>query len=109
MRQKRFTEEFRQEAVRLALTSGRRQTEIARDLGVGQSTLERWIGAERDRAGALVIEGEAPEQELKRLRRENFILQQERDILNWSRNRNRSSGAISRRNAAVFFAQEGSR
>ena len=109
MRQKRFTEEFRQEAVRLALTSGRRQTEIARDLGVGQSTLERWIGAERDRAGPLIVEGENAEQELKRLRRENFILQQERDILNWSRNRNRSSGAISRRNAAVFFAKEGSR
>lgn len=80
MKQKRFTQEFRDEAVRLVLTSGRRQTEIARDLGLGHSTLERWLSQAR---GGLppVVGGETPDEELKRLRRENAVLRQERDIL----------------------------
>jgi transposase len=80
MKQKRFTKEFRDEAVRLVLTSGRRQTEIARDLGLGHSTLERWLSAARDRS-ATIASGETPEEELKRLRRENAVLRQEREIL----------------------------
>jgi transposase len=48
--QRRFTKEFEDEAVRLALTSGRTQRGIAEDLGVGLSTLVRWIGRSRDRA-----------------------------------------------------------
>ena len=48
--QRRFTKEF-EEAVRLAQTSGRTQREIAGDLGIGLSTLVRWIG--RSRIGAL--------------------------------------------------------
>ena len=43
-KQKNFTKEFETEAVRLAQTSGRTQREIAQDLGVGLSTLVRWIG-----------------------------------------------------------------
>lgn len=49
-KQKNFTKEFETEAVRLAQTSGRTQREIARDLGVGLSTLVRWIGRSRDQA-----------------------------------------------------------
>ncbi|MXQ14256.1 MmgE/PrpD family protein [Microvirga makkahensis] len=41
--QRRFSKEFQDEAVRLALTSGRNHHEIAADLGVGQSTLRHWI------------------------------------------------------------------
>jgi transposase len=44
-----FTKEFEEEAVRLVATSGRTQREIAEDLGVGLSTLVRWIGRSRDR------------------------------------------------------------
>ena len=44
----RPTREFRREAVRLALTSGRTRWEIAEDLGIGLSTLTRWLGQERD-------------------------------------------------------------
>ena len=44
----RPTAEFRREAVRLALTSGRRRREIAEDLGIGLSTLTRWLSRERD-------------------------------------------------------------
>src|SRR5215211_4886252 len=51
--QRRFTKEFEEEAVRLAQTSGRTQREIAGDLGIGLSTLVRWIGRrERCHGGA---------------------------------------------------------
>src|SRR3954449_624970 len=46
--QRRFTKEFEEEAVRLAQTSGRTQREIAGDLGIGLSTLVRWIGRSRE-------------------------------------------------------------
>ncbi|WP_156878705.1 IS3 family transposase [Roseomonas gilardii] len=80
---RRFTKEFEDEAVRLVRTSGRSQREIAEDLGIGLSTLVRWISRSRDR------QIDAPDRsgqedvaaELKRLRRENEILRQERDIL----------------------------
>ena len=76
----RPTPEFRREAVRLALTSGRTRREIAEDLGIGLSTLTRWLREERDASEP----SEAPvdvHAELKRLRRENAVLKQERDIL----------------------------
>jgi transposase len=89
----RPTPEFRREAVRFALTSGRTRREIAENLGVGLSTLTRWLGQERNASER----SEAPvdlHAELKRLRRENAVLKQERDIL---------------KKAAAFFAKEGSR
>jgi transposase len=49
MSQRRFAQEFEDEAIRLALTSGRTQREIAGDLGIGLSTLVRWNGRSRDR------------------------------------------------------------
>ncbi|MGE4327250.1 MAG: transposase, partial [Pseudodonghicola sp.] len=76
----RPTPEFWREAVRLALTSGRRRREIAEDLGIGLSTLTRWLSRERD----VSEPREAPRDlhaELKRLRRENAVLKQERDML----------------------------
>src|SRR5260370_18440008 len=69
--QRRFTKEFEEEAVRLVQTSGRTQRAIAGDLGIGLSTLVRWLGRSRDRrafdplaAGRDVTAG------VKRLRRE---------------------------------------
>ena len=44
----RPTPKFRRKVVRLALTSGRMQQEIAEDLGIGLSTLTRWLCRERD-------------------------------------------------------------
>src|SRR6476469_10520277 len=79
--QRRFTKEF-EEAVRLAQTSGRTQREIAGDLGIGLSTLIRWIGRSREgRVGDPAAAESEVTAELKRLRRENEILRQERDIL----------------------------
>ena len=96
MQQRRFTKEFEDEAVRLALTSGRTQREIAGDLGIGLSTLVRWISRSRDRQAMAPGGQTEPDMaaELKRLRRENEILRQERDIL---------------KKATAFFAREGSR
>jgi len=42
------TDEFRKDAVRIALTSGLSRKQIADDLGVGMSTLNKWITAHRD-------------------------------------------------------------
>ena len=89
----RFTTEFKREAVRLALSSGRPRAEIAEDLGVGLSSLTRWIGQFRDEEMAPEIEDDL-QAELKRLRKENAVLRQERDIL---------------KKATAFFAKEGSR
>ena len=92
----RFTPEFRAEAVRLAQTSGRSRREIASDLGIGRSTLRNWIDRRRDRE----MDEPPPDRqedmaaELKRLRRENEVLRQEREIL---------------KRATAFFAKEGSR
>lgn len=96
-KQKRFTKEFEEEAVRLVRTSGRTKREIAGDLGVGVSTLTRWIAHSRDRqidAPEQAAPGEDVAAELKKLRRENEILRQERDIL---------------KKATAFFVREGSR
>lgn len=41
------TTEFRQEAVRVALTSGLSRKQVASDFGVGFSTLSRWMQLER--------------------------------------------------------------
>jgi transposase len=96
MQQRRFTKEFEEEAGCLVQTSGRTQREIADDLGIGLWTLVRWIGRRRDRRAAdpaTAAESDVTA-ELKRLRRENEILRQERDIL---------------KKATAFFAREGSR
>ena len=83
MKQKRFTKEFEEETVRLYRTSGRTRRDIAEDLGIGLSTLTRWLSRSRERE---IDEpdrrppGEDVVAELKRLRRENEILRQERGI-----------------------------
>ena len=42
------TDEFRKDAVRIALTSGLSRRQVADDLGVGMSTLNKWVTAHRD-------------------------------------------------------------
>ena len=45
------TDEFRQDAVRIALTSGLTRKQVADDLGVGMSTLNKWITHTRHGCG----------------------------------------------------------
>ena len=42
------TEEFRQDAVRIGLTSGLTRKQVGDDLGIGMSTLNKWITVHRD-------------------------------------------------------------
>ena len=74
------TDEFRKDAVRIALTSGLSRKQIADDLGVGMSTLNKWITAHRD-TDVVSVEDRELAVENERLRRENRILREERDIL----------------------------
>ncbi|MGB0506771.1 MAG: transposase, partial [Pikeienuella sp.] len=74
------TDEFRQDAVRIVLTSGLTRKQVAGDLGVGMSTLNKWVTAHRDTDEMLKGDlGLAWEND--RLRREVRILKEERDIL----------------------------
>ena len=74
------TDEFRADAVRIALTSGLTRKQVADDLGVGMSTLNKWITAHRD-TDVVSTEDLKLAQENDRLRREVRILKEERDIL----------------------------
>src|SRR6195952_5659985 len=80
---KQFTPEFRAEAVRLAQTSGRSRREGAADPGIGLATLRNWIDGRGDREmdAPPVDCQEGMAAELKRLRRANEVLRQEREIL----------------------------
>lgn len=81
-----YTEEFKRDAVRLVETSGKPKTQIARELGISDSALYRWLKEYGQRSepnangqgGPSVKDLEA---ENKRLRREVEVLRQERDIL----------------------------
>ena len=74
------TEEFRKDAVRIALTSGLSRQQVADDLGVGKSTLNKWVTAHRD-TDVVSSEDRDLAAENERLRREIRILKEERDIL----------------------------
>ena len=74
------TEEFRKDAVRIALASGLSRQQVADDLGVGKSTLNKWVTAHRD-TDVVSSEDRDLAAENERLRREIRILKEERDIL----------------------------
>lgn len=74
------TDEFRQDAVRIALTSGLTRKQVADDLGVGMSTLKKWITTHRA-TDVVSQEDLSLAQENDRFRREIRILKEERDIL----------------------------
>ena len=76
---RRFSKEFKREAVRLLRDSGKGITEIAKELGVTASVLRTWS----DMVEAEEKTGLAPEEleELKRLRKENARLKEEVEIL----------------------------
>ncbi len=90
---RRYTDEFKAEAVRLVRDSARPVAQVARDLGIADHWLYRWR-VEQRRADAQAHTRESlrtEQEELVRLRRENVTLKQERDFLT---------------RAAAFFAKE---
>ena len=87
-----YPEEFRREAVRLLRRGDRTVPELARDLGVSPQSLRNWskqddLDSGRRSDGLTSDERE----ELKKLRRENRTLVEEREIL---------------KKAAAFFAKD---
>jgi transposase len=85
-----YPPEYRRQALEL-LWSGTPPKEVAADLGVSEQTLRNWRRQGDIDAGR--VEGLATDEreELRRLRRENRRLQEEREIL---------------KKAAAFFARE---
>jgi transposase len=82
--QKIYTKEFKEEAVKLAQTSGKPAAQIARDLGISDSALYLWQKQLAEK-GPDAFPGtghqSALEEENRRLKRELDVTRQERDIL----------------------------
>ena len=76
----KHTEEFKREAVRIALTSVLPRERIASDLGVGKSTLGKWRPQHR-LADLLPAPQADLARENERVRLKNRVLKEERDIL----------------------------
>jgi transposase len=93
-RPSRYPEEFRREAVQMALASSDSSASIARRLGVNETTPRNWVAnelAEQARQPNPLSVSPSEFEELRRLRREVAELRVEKEIL---------------RKAAAYFAQE---
>jgi len=86
----KHTAEFRQEAVRVALTSGLTRKQVAADFGIGFSTLSNWLQQDRKSPEKPTVQTDL-EREVAELRKANRLLREERDIL---------------KKATVFFASQ---
>jgi transposase len=86
---RKFSSEFKQEAVALIQRSGQSANQVAKELGVSQTALSRWL--REGTRSASSPNGWRAAEELKALRREVERLRMERDLL---------------KKAAAFFANE---
>jgi transposase len=84
------SDEFKRDAVRIALTSGLSRRQVASNLGIGLSTLVKWVRSVSDEAKVPTQDAELL-RENERLRKENRILREEREVL---------------KKAAMFFAAQ---
>ena len=91
-KRKRYTPAYRRDAAHLVIDTGRPIAQVAREIGVGEQLLGRWVAVERakmdDPPPALDVDERA---ELDRLRREVSELRMDREFL---------------KKAAAFFATE---
>ncbi len=80
---RKFTEEFKKNAVQLVIDNNYSCTEVARRLNVNHTNVSRWVRQYRDQAEAPAESASQPnlEAENKQLRKENQRLLMERDIL----------------------------
>ena len=77
-----YPAEFKARAVKLAVESDQPIAQTARDLGVNENTLHTWIGKyHRAERQDKQVQDEHLYEELKRLRKENARLKEEREIL----------------------------
>jgi len=93
-KRKKYSDEFKREAVNLTRQPGANVSQVARDIGINGNQLWRWRRAMDDRGSeAFPGSGNARDQELLALKRELAKVKKERDFL---------------RDAAAFFARESS-
>ena len=95
-RKRRYTKEFKLEAIRLYESGSKSMRQIEEDLGITAGLLNKWRAWYRsDGPQGFVGSGHQNEleTELRRLKRENEVLRQERDIL---------------KKALVVFSKDGS-
>ena len=92
-KRRKFSSEFKEEAVKLVIEQGYSVSEAARNLGIHSNLLGRWKREYEDdgTGGSDTGNSVLMKAELARLRKENKRLKQEREIL---------------KKAAAFFAQE---
>jgi transposase len=76
-----YSLDFKKGAISLVEDSGLSVAKAAKDLGVGVSTLDKWLRSHRERAKDPNALSETELAELKRLRKENQTLRIERDLL----------------------------
>ncbi len=78
-----FTPEFKRDAVRLVVTEGKTVSEVARNLGLARSLLQRWVEqhADQDRDGNPRTVRGVDNNEMKKLRKRLRDVTEERDIL----------------------------
>jgi len=88
---KRYSEEYKAEAVKLVTERRLSIPVAAADLGIGKSTLDKWVRVARHRKAAGIELTPNELEELKRLRKENRILREEHAIL---------------KKAAAYFAKD---
>jgi len=89
---RRFDDDFKAQAVRLVLDEGKTVSAAARDLDLTETALREWVKrVQADRTNGRTGLTTAEREELARLRKENRILREEREIL---------------KKAAAFFANE---
>ena len=91
-RRKRYSAEFKREALRRANEEGVTDVLVAEELGIRARQLRRWRDAEKKQAdNPFPGEGNARDQEMMRLKRKLAKVEQERDFL---------------KEAAAYFARE---
>jgi transposase len=92
-KRRKFSAEFKAEAVRIVHESGKTVNAVSKELGVAYSVLRNWVRTEEARQQGLDAGGltHNEREELIRLRRENKRLKMEQEIL---------------KKAAAFFARE---
>ena len=77
----RYSEEFKQGAIKVVLENKQNITEVCRNLGVSRNALERWLAAEADSHDDDKIRMHEMETEIKQLRREKEDLEDTVEIL----------------------------
>jgi len=78
---KAFPKEFREDVIRVARTSDSSVARVAKDFGVSESCLHRWLAQDDVEQGKRPGVTASESAELRELRRRNKVLEQENEVL----------------------------